>query len=349
MVIIPTSDRGAQAQLPPGVTVSRCLADSPLLHNRWLRPLLGGGSSYRGAAKAVATEVGRYMRSHGLSAANTVAEAFWFDFQASGLSLLDLPYVARAHRYDLYIHKAASMRERTIATSCGVYAVSQAGADELSIRYPEASDNIGVSYLGVSLDGLGVGTRHTADDHTVTFITVARAEPVKRLPLALQSLIALANVRGDLDVRWIHVGDGSELDGLKQMCLSLPSNLTVEFCGSLDNADVRSMLSSRVIDFMLLLSSSEGLPVSLLEAMACGIIPVATDVGGVSEAVDDDCGVLMPADLHPDEFPSGIIPFIDGDFRSRSMAEECRRRVVEKFDASVLRADFARRLRSLLP
>ena len=58
-------------------------------------------------------------------------------------------------------------------------------------------------------------------------------------------------------------------------------------------SDVNSILND--VDIFALISEWEGLPISILEAMSHGIPVIASDVGGVSEAVlDNETGILVP-------------------------------------------------------
>jgi glycosyltransferase involved in cell wall biosynthesis len=67
----------------------------------------------------------------------------------------------------------------------------------------------------------------------------------------------------------------------------------VSFLGQIPYADVPRMIQSH--DVFLLASDYEGLPLSLLEAMGCGLVPVVSDLeSGVREIVDSTNGILVP-------------------------------------------------------
>ncbi|MFL5961000.1 MAG: glycosyltransferase [Gaiellaceae bacterium] len=68
----------------------------------------------------------------------------------------------------------------------------------------------------------------------------------------------------------------------------------VRFHGHVPNDQVLAWLAQGRVDVVALPSKSEGLPVSLLEALAHGVPAVATDVGGVAELLGDGCGELVP-------------------------------------------------------
>ncbi len=76
----------------------------------------------------------------------------------------------------------------------------------------------------------------------------------------------------------------------------------------------------RVLDVFVLPSDWEGLPIAVLEALACGVPQVATDVGGTSEAVTDDTGVLiLPGDA--DALTEALVALLQDGERRRRMAE----------------------------
>jgi glycosyltransferase involved in cell wall biosynthesis len=77
---------------------------------------------------------------------------------------------------------------------------------------------------------------------------------------------------------------------------------------------------------------SEGVPTAVLEAMACGLPVVATDVGGIREAVEDGVtGSIVPP-LNPTTIARATLRLLhDPELRAR-MGSEARRRAVERFD-----------------
>ncbi len=119
--------------------------------------------------------------------------------------------------------------------------------------------------------------------------TVGRLEPVKNQALLL---CAFANVAEQLsDARLLIVGDGTQLETLGSLAGELGLGDRVHFTGY--QADAAAYLGA--MDVFCLTSDSEGLPLSLLEAMAVGVPVVASAVGGVPGVVrDDESGRLFP-------------------------------------------------------
>ena len=106
--------------------------------------------------------------------------------------------------------------------------------------------------------------------------------------------IASALEKAAISFSWTIAGDGPDLLSLKNNMKSLQLNSRVEFSGTLPYEEVGRVLDSH--DVLVLTSDYEGLPLSLLEAMAHGLVPVVTDLeSGIREVVDDSNGILVKA------------------------------------------------------
>ena len=120
--------------------------------------------------------------------------------------------------------------------------------------------------------------------------TVARLDPVKDLVTLLD---AFARVRqAGIDARLLVAGDGPERERLNARASQPDLAGAVDFLGY--RSDVRSWLPG--VDVYVNSSISEGVSVTILEAMAAGIPVVATNVGGTPEVLHSaDVGLLVPA------------------------------------------------------
>jgi glycosyltransferase involved in cell wall biosynthesis len=120
-------------------------------------------------------------------------------------------------------------------------------------------------------------------------ITVARLDPVKNLAMLLHAARRIADSLPGfhLDV----VGDGPERSALEALAGSLRLSGHVSFLGY--RRDVRVLL--RRAQIFVLTSATEGIALTLLEAMAAGLPAVVTDVGGNREVVQHEVtGALVP-------------------------------------------------------
>lgn len=126
----------------------------------------------------------------------------------------------------------------------------------------------------------------------LTLVATSQLNPDKGHADLLAACARLADQ--GLAFRLVVYGRGSAEEQLKAMAARL--GLPVEFRGF--TADVRAAL--RQADVFVLPSLAEGLPMSLMEAMAEGLAPVARNVGGVAEVWPQGCGELLvdPAPGH---------------------------------------------------
>jgi len=93
---------------------------------------------------------------------------------------------------------------------------------------------------------------------------------------------------------WTIAGGGTEKQSLERAMQNAPGQ-TVSFPGQIAYAHVPELL--REHDIFLLASDYEGLPLSLLEAMGAGLVPVVSQLpSGIPEVVDAGNGVLVPVD-----------------------------------------------------
>lgn len=356
VVVMPLVERGAAAPgLPSNVEVARDLVDATEWRHKWLRPLvhpLSATSPYRLAAATFESALNRVIRRYGLTPCDTVVECFWFDFPTTALARLrrrrGFRFVVRAHRYDIFISKAHRLRSRAIAMSEGVYAVSDAGAESLRERFSAEAERISTAYLGVPVSQK-LASHSPEGSRSLRILTVARATEIKRPGLCIDMAEAIAVARPDWHIEWTFIGDGPEFENLRRRADSnRRNNLTISLPGAMPHRAVMDYYATHETDWFMLLSTSEGLPVSILEAMSLGVPVIATDVGGVSEAVDDETGLLLPVDVEKEEFVRGLVPYLDSKFRYDALCEGAVRAVKDRFDASDLRADFANKLKSLI-
>jgi glycosyltransferase involved in cell wall biosynthesis len=98
--------------------------------------------------------------------------------------------------------------------------------------------------------------------------------------------------KSGIPFHWTIAGEGSEKNALESVMQSSPAQ-TISFPGKISYADVPELLQAH--DVFLLASDYEGLPLSLLEAMGEGLVPVVSNLpSGISQIVDETNGILVP-------------------------------------------------------
>ncbi|SCX07109.1 glycosyltransferase [Mycolicibacterium fluoranthenivorans] len=177
---------------------------------------------------------------------------------------------------------------------------------------------------GIGVDGpvVGIlGSLRPEKDHE-TFLRAAR--------LVLDELP---------EAKFLIVGDGACRSALVTLCGELRIASSVHFAGA--RGDVGRML--RAMDVFAMTSTTECLPMALLEAMACGRPAVCTAVGGVVEVIEDGAtGYLVPP-KDPARLAARLIGLLSDPDTAHRMGREGRRRVETEFrlDHSVAAAQLA--------
>lgn len=158
------------------------------------------------------------------------------------------------------------------------------------------AEKLSVIYNGVEVDkykSLSVERREDLKKHlgipldSIVISCVANLRPVKGHIFLIDALSALR----ELNFSAIMIGDGTLRDSLIEYSIKKGLNDKTKFLGQ--RFDIPELLS--ITDIFVLSSLSEGMPLSIMEAMASGLPVVATNVGGVSELViDGETGLLVP-------------------------------------------------------
>ena len=234
--------------------------------------------------------------------------AYWLDFCAHLAGDLKADYcnavaISRAHGGDIYGEEQGDpyvpYRWECINNLNAIYPVSDMGASYLAHRFPTM--DIYCCRLGTQDRGIN----HLKLATPFTIVSCSSLISLKRVHLIIEAL-ALCNKQ----IRWIHFGDGELRAALEQQAKDLPEFVKWEFRGQISNADLMKIYRELSIHMFINVSSSEGIPVSIMEALSFGIPVMATDVGGTKEAVLDGYnGRLLPADITPAGLAQAIMDF----------------------------------------
>jgi glycosyltransferase involved in cell wall biosynthesis len=145
----------------------------------------------------------------------------------------------------------------------------------------------------------------------------------------IDTLIESANiaVKKNPKIVFLVVGKGPDLNKVQMRIEQLGIENNFRFTGFVKDEDLPFYYNAA--DFFVLPSKSgEGLPLVALEAMACGLPVIATDVGGISEILMEDYGKLVPPN-QPELLAKAILEFSSVDLSSRKL--EIRAVMEEKY------------------
>ena len=125
------------------------------------------------------------------------------------------------------------------------------------------------------------------------------------------------------EVSWIHFGDGP-LDSKLHACAIKNKllNFKVIIGGRVANTEIKKYFAENRIDVFVNLSSSEGVPVSVMEALSYGVPVVATNVGGTAEIMTSRNGVLLSANPTDDEIVTAYETCVDAQYDRNLIKED---------------------------
>lgn len=219
-----------------------------------------------------------------------------------------VPFTFTAHGYDIHRKPPPDFRARALAAHA-VVTVSDSNADYITETFGVPAAHIRVIPCGVDTklfcpDARSRGrqsapTEQDGSERRLTsaatgelIVCVARHVKVKNLGLLLEVCAELR--RRQVNFRCAMIGDGPCRAELEESRARLGLVDVVEMPGSAEQGEVLKWWQRAAVG--VLTSEQEGMPVSLMEAAACGVPVVATRVGGVPELVrDGETGLLAPA------------------------------------------------------
>lgn len=323
ITLMPAVAKGRRRDIPPGVTVNtslasgtwagRCIAMLQALVDGMFRREIAylsesGKLGLRTALRALlhsskvlqqARELNRYIAVHGEI---DVAYCYWNDTQSYAALLAKAngwvrKVVSRAHGADLYEFRRPCdympLKRQFIRGYDRFFVLTPQAASYLQSTYGALPESVEISPLGVPLDG---ALARPSSRGCVHIVSVSFCLAVKRLDKIVEAVALFAAKHSQVRTKWTHVGGGPQLESIKSLAqarLGKLANVTYSFRGDLPHEDVRGVFLSEPVDVFVNASESEGLPVSIMEAMSAGVPVVAPDVGGISCLVSDRCGVLM--------------------------------------------------------
>jgi glycosyltransferase involved in cell wall biosynthesis len=167
------------------------------------------------------------------------------------------------------------------------------------------------------------------EDECFVFCCVARLRTVKNHNALIRAFAGIGTQAG---ARLLVAGDGELRNELEALAQQLGVASQVQFLGERD--DVAQILAAS--DAFVLSSHSEGIPLSVLEAMAAGLPVIATSVGGLPEVVRNGIeGLLVPTG-NIEALESAMGQLAGDSAARRAMSRAAAERISQKFDAQVM-------------
>lgn len=154
-------------------------------------------------------------------------------------------------------------------------------------------------------------------------IMVARFNEQKDQPTLLKAIAQIPDFSGHIDF----VGSGPSLEPCKILAKDLGISHKVTFLG--DRRDVPELLSKSQI--FVLATHYEGLPISILEAMRCGLPIIGSNVNGIPEEVEHGVTGLIVPPRDSSALANAIQSLVDSPKLRQTMGKAARRKFEQEF------------------
>jgi colanic acid/amylovoran biosynthesis glycosyltransferase len=210
----------------------------------------------------------------------------------------------RLHGYDLFEYRNnfyIPYRKQQLNAVTVAAPISIAGLNHLKQLYPTTNALIKVFRCGT----LGNNKlTQSSQDKTLRVVSCSFLLLLKRIHIMIQATALV-----DFPIKWVHIGGGDLFDELA--LLIKQNNLQDKFIllGEMDSRKIIDYYTNNQFDVFVNTSSTEGVPISIMEAFATSIPVIATDVGGTSEIVNNEVGELIESDITPSSLAASLTRF----------------------------------------
>jgi glycosyltransferase involved in cell wall biosynthesis len=219
------------------------------------------------------------------------------------------------------------------------------GADHVARLYPWFAGKTFASRQGVDDPGF---ITSVSSDGVFRVVSCAAIIARKRLDLTLRGVALAARSSPRTTFEWNHIGDGPLRGEIEAMAKKeLPANVVMHILGYLPPEQMMEFYRDNAIDVFITTTESEGTPVSLMEAAACGMAVVATDVGGNPEVVSERNGVVLDAKPSPTAVAAALLQVLKDPIAAAAKRQESRRVWQERYDAKRNYMEFAERIKAI--
>lgn len=242
------------------------------------------------------------------------------------------------HGYEISRYDQLSIWQEEYGKLGGILLPISKHWEDALISFGVRSSNIKVIHMGVDVDTFNFEDKEISSRLQV--LTVARATEKKGLKYAIEAILNAA-----IDCHLTLIGDGNLLPSLKELVKEHNNRERVTFLGACPPVKVAKELKKT--DLFLLPSiqdefgDKEGIPVSLMEAMASGVIVLSTYHSGIPELIEHGkTGFLVQE--KDSKALSKMISEISKRDDLRDIRQNARRKIESDFNAETLKDDLVR-------
>jgi glycosyltransferase involved in cell wall biosynthesis len=259
--------------------------------------------------------------------------------------LVGIPYSFTAHGFDLHVDR--HMLCQKVADAAFVVPISEYNRRLIVEECGERADaKLVVIHCGVDT-GFFRPREGTIPKRPFTIACVGTLHEVKGQGYLVEACRLLAET--GLDVRCTLVGEGPDRAALARQIDSAGLRGRVEMVGRRTRAEVAELLGRAHVlaapSVPTKEGKREGIPVVLMEAMACGVPVVASGISGIPELVDDETTGLLVPPRDPQALARALRRVNDDPALRDRIGHGGREKVEREFDVRTNAAELVRRFR----
>jgi glycosyltransferase involved in cell wall biosynthesis len=311
--------------------------------------------AFAGKAEFTRRWILKFLQKNNLTSMDCLFYTYWFDHAAAGIAAAksqfpELKLVSRAHGYDVFEEQYYDppfwpCRHTVLKSVDTVFSASSAGRNYFVDHYPEFSRLFETAFLGVQDPGF---LNQPSMDGVFRIVSCSMIRPEKRVERMLDAVLHASKLRPDQRFEWTHIGTGLRREELQKLANNIfPSNAKAYFLEYSDNDALMQLYRDKPFDVFINISKTEGTPVSIMEAISCGIPVIATAVGGNVEIVSEENGIHLSQDPTLDEISAAMFYLIDHPTEAENKREESRHIWQTQYNAQINFSEFAKRLKSI--
>lgn len=209
--------------------------------------------------------------------------------------LTGIPYSVTVHAHDIFVDR--SMLDLKLRNTVFVAAISEYNREFLAQHLGDwVREKTHIIHCGIQPE-LYTGSTRIKNNSRFDIVSIGSLQPYKGMEYLVMAC-ALLRARS-IPVYCRIIGEGEERTMLEELIARYDLSQSVELLGAMGQADVASVLSeAQVYVQPSVITSSgkmEGIPVSIMEALATGLPVVASQLSGIPELViPNETGYLVP-------------------------------------------------------
>lgn len=270
--------------------------------------------------------------------------SYWFFYPTIALAEIkkkspQYRAISRMHGWDCFFerspHQYLPLRPYSINRLDLLTSISETGMLYTATQLKGFIDSKKLTFSRLGIICNRLASVEKSDSSTFLLVSLAYISPVKRLNRIAE---ALMNWQGK-KIKWSHIGISSDAsksfeNSVIEMFKDHPT-VDVSFEGELNQTEIYNYFMSATPDLLICTSESEGIPVSMMEAMAHGIPVLSVDVGGVHEIVNHrQNGLLIPTAATEHDIRSALTDFMELSLDAKNtMRQNAVKTYEEKFSA----------------